>query len=518
MEQTGISKRVVALLLIGIILIAGGMRLYGLDRQSLWYDEVVEGKDFEVLLNKVLHNSEKTPDVTPPLNPFFVYIMTKSFPGSDFALRIPALIFGLISVPLLYLLGRQLFNEKVGLIASFLLAISPFHIWYSQDARMYALQWMLSLISLIYFVRALEKPDTGNLAGYFISTEAVLYTHQFGIFLVLLQGMYIMITFRTIREHFLKWIAIFISLGLLYLPWLIYSLTSLINKAAGASPKPLDIRILAYTVYSYCAGFSIGPSLNELHFDISWTVIKPYIMVIGTLMTVYCVPFVIGMFSIRKDFSKLLLLLLILTIPILGALGLVIAKPDIAYNVRYTATAFFAFLLLIAKGLDDMTRFNTKIIFKMTGVILILCMTGFSAYAYTNYHFDKRYHKHNVRATSAHIMDNKAPKDIVLCIGNPGGVFDRYTGNPSFCHTFARTIINDKEMINVAMHKLAKGRKRLWLVLMSEWAPHVGKSNYYAKKWLDENYEEIVHLRKGPLEIANMHVYCFDLTKAKTWQ
>lgn len=498
------------------MVVACGLRLYGLDRQSLWYDEVVEEMDFQILLNRVFHNYEKTPDVTPPLNPFFVYLMTKVSPGSDFALRIPSFTFSLISVPLLFLLGRRLFNESVGLIAAFLLAISPFHIWYAQDARMYALQWMLSLISLLYFIRAVEAPDKKNIIGYSITTVAALYTHQFAVFLVLLQGIYILLVYRTNWQQIFKWAVIFFLVVASYVPWLYYSLTEVAHKAPGAFHKTIDYKLLMYTIYSYCAGFSIGPSLTELHFDRSWSVIKPYFFTIGSLMTVYCVPFIVGFLSVRKNQSKFLLLCLVLTVPILGAVGLVTVKPSIAYNARYTATALFAFLLFIAAGLERLIFHNSRMIYRISAVCVLIVMTGFSVYAYSNYQFDIKYHKIDIRGAVEYLNEKKKKDDLILCTGTPGKVFNRYSGGAFCVEFFPEYAVDDKEATIALMHSKIQGKERLWLVMLNEWVPHVGKFNYFAKMWLDNNYEELKEFQKDYSELANIRIYYYDLTRKKT--
>lgn len=506
------SKYSNLLILISILILAASLRLYGLDRQSIWYDELVEEQDFQIILKNIFYkNYLKTPDIRPPLNPFFVYLATKVSPGSDFALRIPSVIFGLISVPLLFLLGKRLFNEKVGLIASFLLAISPFHIWYSQDARMYALQWMLSIISLIYFIRAVDEPCRKNFILYFISTEAALYTHQFSVFLVVLQWLYLLISLRRVKAQFLKWSGVFVLLVILYLPWLIYSLTTLMSKAPGAFLKPIDLKIFSYTIYSYCAGFSIGPSLHELHFDSSWLIIKLYLIEIGFLMFAYCSMFALGLFSLRKKFSKLLLPLLLLTVPFIGVIIIVIVKPDIAYNVRYTATALLAFLLFVAKGVDWLTCLKSRIFGRILAITAIVVMTGFSAYSYANYQFNKKYHKADFRSAAAYIIEKRMPNDAVMCLID-SGVTNRYARGSFQCEYFRVNTLDDKLKLDIAMRQIVEGRKQLWLVLANEWyIDNIGN----VKDWLDNNYEEIKYLHRGGNEIANINIYTYDLTKKK---
>jgi uncharacterized membrane protein len=512
------TRRTVLLILTGIIVIAAGLRLYGLDRQSLWYDEFAEESGFQRQFS--IKTEEVKPDTpetevlkpyTPPLNLFFIYPVTQMFPGSDFALRMVPLIFGLISVPLLFLLGKRMFNEKVGLTASFLLAISPFHIWYSQDARMYALQWMLALVSIIFFLRMLERPGRGNYIGYVISTTAGLYTHQVALFLLALQGLYVLIFHRKYKQNLFKFLGVFCVNAILYLPWIIYSLTSLSDKQAGI-PKKIGLNVILYTVYSYCAGFSIGPSLKELHLIQSMAIIKPYFHVIVPLMIVYFTLFVLGLLSSRKDRSQLLLLLLIMIMPIAGLLILNTIIPNIAYNVRYTGTALFGFLLLIAKGLEYPGCLKSKISGRIFMVSALIVITVFSAYSYSNYQFDKKYHKADLRDATNYINKEVAINDSVLCLID-AGVIDRYAKGGFRCSKFYIAKADDKESLDEMMRKVTAEKTRLWLVLSNEWYID---SIVNVKDWLDNNYKEIKYLRKELSEFTNVRVFCYDLTKKKT--
>lgn len=501
------SKRIVLPILIGVIVIATFMRLYGLDRQSLWYDEVAEETGFQrqfLIKNAVLK------PYTPPLNLFFIYPITQIFPNNDFALRMVPFTFGVISVPLFFLLGKRLFNEKIGLIASFILAISPFHIWYSQEVRMYALQWMLALISMLFFLRMLERPDKVNTTVYIMSTTAGLYTHQLAVFLIALQGLYILFLHNKNKTLLIKFLGVLSVNIILYLPWIIYSLTSFADKQAGF-PKEFELDVILYTFYSFSAGFSIGPSLSELHLSRSITAIKPYSSVIVPLTFIYSMLFMLGVWSSRKHRPQFILMMLLLIVPIAGLVILNQIMPNIAYNVRYTGMALFAYLLFITKGLDHLSNLKPRSVGNILVILSVIAIIGFSLYSYVNYQFDNRYAKPNIRGAVAYIENNRIPGDLVLCvIDNP--VFDKYSNNDRHYISFPHyTNHNDKTDVEFQLKKIVRSKKRLWLVLNTEW--YQPKLVDYAKSWLDTNFEEIKHLRKVRNEIANVRIYAYDLTR-----
>ncbi len=512
-DNSTISKRYTAILLIVIIAIAAIVRLYGLDRQSLWYDEAVEETSFE---RQFLNDDPDEPKIkllTPPLNSFFVFLMKSIYPGSDFAIRIAPFTFGLISIPLLFLLGRKMFNEKVGLIAAFLLAISPFHIWYSQDARMYSLQWMLALISLIYFLRVLDRPTIGNYAVFVISTAAGLYTHQLAFFLLVIYGLFLVFNFKKYRRHLYKFIFAFISIILLLSPWVIYSADVLMAGKAGV-PKEMNIMVIFYTFFTYCAGFSIGPSLRELHFDSSLSVIKPYFPVMVPLMILYTALFATGLWSVRKDRPKeRLMLLLVFTVPIAGLVILNKVMPNIAYNVRYTGTALFGFLLILAKGIEHLRNTGAKhsgITFTASALIVI---TAFSTYSYSNYQFNTKYHKDDIRGAATYINNQLKPEDLAMCIGH-ADIMNRYADR-FLCFGINIQSTYNKAQLDDIMPEIIKGKKRFWLVLIREWVPVYKNIGDDMRDWLDVHYKEIKELHRDTNDFAHIRIYSYDLEYKK---
>lgn len=502
-----ISNHTVPIIFI-IILISAFLRLYGLDRQSLWYDEIFEINYFQQFLKKGGYNA---PD-TPPLHPFLIHISQKLLPDTDFALRALPTTFGLISVLLMFLLGKRLFNRRTGLIASYLLAISPFHIWYSQEVRMYALQWMLALTSLIFFFRALHEPNRNNYIGYIISTILGLYTLQLTIFLLILQGIYSLLFFRYYNVKLSRWISALIIISLLYSPWIIYHFLYLTNRGASFPKEIKPLIFIPYTFFSYFAGFSIGPSLRELHLYPSFNIIIPYIHIIGPLMVTYGLVLSIGIFSLRRDTPRLIFLLLLTSIPIVGLLILIYKfVPKMSYNVRYTGIASFGFILIISKGIDFLAQREWKVNGKSISAIVLAIITGFSAYSYWNYQFNPKYHKEDVRTAASYIKENYEDADVILVITSTCALtINRYldngiqsTGYPPLLNT------NNKEEVIRELEKMANGKKRIWLVLCREW--YEKELTDWTKQWLDENYKEIETLHKDDTEIANLTISCYEL-------
>src|SRR5215831_8252289 len=129
-----------------LIAVGGFLRLYGLDFQSLWQDEGLQY--YVATQNSIGQLFRQTGSFHPPLS-FIVNHLFLLLGDSDFLLRLPSTLCGIASLPILYVLGRELTSKKAAVFAVFVLAFSPFHIWYSQEARMYSQLLFLSLVSSV---------------------------------------------------------------------------------------------------------------------------------------------------------------------------------------------------------------------------------------------------------------------------------------------------------------------------------------------------------------------------------
>lgn len=173
----------IPLLLFCIVLLGAFLRIYRLDYKSLWMDEM--GQVLTAMRGSVLEViAESSSHLSPPLD----YIILHYFlflGNTDFIVRLPAAIFGTLSIIMAYRLGKVLFGEKEGLVSALLLSVSPIAVWYSQEARMYSLFMFLSLLSLFFFITALQKKNDMWWLGFVFSTVLCLYTHYFAFFVVL---------------------------------------------------------------------------------------------------------------------------------------------------------------------------------------------------------------------------------------------------------------------------------------------------------------------------------------------
>ncbi len=172
------SPRIVALAL-GAATIAGALlRLVDLSFESLWIDEIwssylVSGSPADVIRRLIAEDNH------PPLFHLLQWPFPRVF-SIDGGLRAPSAIFGILSIPLIFAVGRRLFDERVGLVAAALLAMSPFAVHASRDARYYSLLLFLSLLATLAFLGLRSRPSRARAIVFGLALSGMLYTQYMG--------------------------------------------------------------------------------------------------------------------------------------------------------------------------------------------------------------------------------------------------------------------------------------------------------------------------------------------------
>lgn len=185
-------------LILAITLIGAFLRIYQLGTESVWLDEAITYFISSNTLSGIYEATKN--DVHPPLYYFVVHFFL--FAGkSEALLRFPSMVFGIVAIPLIYMLGARLFTIKEGLISSFLLSISLSHIYYSQEARMYSMMAFLTLGSIFFFYAAIEDKRNTFWVLFVVFTVLNIYTHYFGFFIFPVEILYFTILLFSVESR-----------------------------------------------------------------------------------------------------------------------------------------------------------------------------------------------------------------------------------------------------------------------------------------------------------------------------
>jgi 4-amino-4-deoxy-L-arabinose transferase-like glycosyltransferase len=176
-----------------IVVLAAAIRFAGLGDQSYWLDEsftvLVVDRDLSGMLDAI-------PEVesTPPLYYVLAWVWTQAFGVEEAGLRSLSAVFGTLTVPAAYLAARRLLSERAALVTALLVAVNPFLVWYSQEARAYALAILLATVSLHLAARAEQDRDPLSLAGWALAASAAVASHYFALFLVVVEAVWLLRT------------------------------------------------------------------------------------------------------------------------------------------------------------------------------------------------------------------------------------------------------------------------------------------------------------------------------------
>lgn len=267
-----------------ITLLAASIRLYISPSIALWYDEACT-----LLLSDYVSVPLRifNPDynIDPPLFLIIAWFWSgflDLFPVSpgtyvyDYLLRVPTILFSTLAVPVTYFAGKALLvsipggsdsrgaaglgqsEDRALLFASFLVAISPFQLYYAHELRSYSLFGLLGIISLWLFARALHHNRPTSWALLTFVLVLAFWNHFFAAWFVICIDVFLLITWKTSRHLYRTWAFWHVVVGLACIPPLYnaYQTSEIVSQITGQWIPPPDIKSLFITFKTFFAGYS----------------------------------------------------------------------------------------------------------------------------------------------------------------------------------------------------------------------------------------------------------------------
>jgi mannosyltransferase len=166
-------------------LVAAALRFSTLDLQSFWYDEAftpvhVLHASLAATMSSVAHHEN-----TPPLWYLLIWAWSRVFGTGMVALRFPSALAGVATVPLAWAIGGELVGagaasaRRAAGVCAVLVAVNPLFVWYSQEARAYALFVFATALALLCFLRAEREPTRRRFAAFALTGALALLSHYF---------------------------------------------------------------------------------------------------------------------------------------------------------------------------------------------------------------------------------------------------------------------------------------------------------------------------------------------------
>lgn len=339
---------------VGLVTLFGAfLRLQGLGTQSLWLDEAVSLHNALVFGEGGLRALAGA-DHIAPLHSVLIWAVVNLIGQSEVSLRLPSALFGILTIPAIFMLAKRLFGSvRTALIGATLVALSPYAIWYSQEARMYA---MFLLCACVYVVVAWpvihRSLGVHELGGLTLVTTAGLYSHHYMIMLTLAFGLFLLLRGGLTQKRAWTWFVTQAISLLLFSYWL-YLTANKLDAIAGF-PKPGVLMWVPYTLFNFVFGFSLGPSVRELREAGASAAMLNHGLVITAATAAMGLVCMAGVWrSLRSETRAAgTWLAMWLVCPMLIAL-LATLVTNIGYNSRYVIVSYPPMVLLLALGVEQ---------------------------------------------------------------------------------------------------------------------------------------------------------------------
>lgn len=217
----------------GILITGLLLRLISLN-QSLWLDEAINiqaAKSFSLV---GMLTEYAVADFHPPGWFVILWFWGKLFGYSEIVMRLPSVIFGVLTISTTYLIGKKLVSKNVGLLAALLLSINPLHIYYSQETRMYALATLAVAINILLLIKII-KGEKVNLIFLIVSNLGILLSDYIAYFIFPAQLIFLLFTKKEVVK---RWAMAFVGALILSIWWLPIFLRQLDVGATASANLP----------------------------------------------------------------------------------------------------------------------------------------------------------------------------------------------------------------------------------------------------------------------------------------
>lgn len=336
-------------MIILVLALAFGLRLVNLN-QSFWLDEAAQVIESTRPLSQQLNISS---DFHPPLYHVFLHFWLK-LGTTEVLARLPSVAFGVVSIYVLYRIGKILVGHKAALFSALLLSLSGYHIWYSQEARPYILFTLLSLVSTFFLMRK-------QWIYYTLFALLCMYTLYFAPFLFFGHLIYIFLfEKKSLRLFFCATGTVVIG----FQPWLPYFITQLHIGTGGFFAGWTDVvsQPVLKAIPLTFAKFILGKGSIDNNIL--------YLMAVLPVFVIFC--FSAGILSVNRQGKKLLVLFFI---PFASAALISLFIPVLAAQRLIFLLPFFC--LIIAAGIY---KFTTAI--KYSAIVTVFVAFTASAISY----------------------------------------------------------------------------------------------------------------------------------------
>ncbi|MCE5259577.1 MAG: glycosyltransferase family 39 protein, partial [Chloroflexi bacterium] len=492
------------------------LRVYQIGQSCFWYDEAQTLLVARLPLGQIALTAYR-----PPLYHYILHFWSMLVPSTEFWLRIPSLVFGLLALGGVALVANQLYGRKTALVAALLAAISPVMVYYSQELRMYSLMTAIFLAIYYLFNRLiLERSEHWSKWVLLWLAEVIaLYSHYFSApFLLTISALAIGACLLEQRRQTLwKWLATQAAVVVAFVPWLlvIFGGRGGISDYTAAELAPVNPVVPQVDDFlKQLAGFyTQGPQIWDQPADrilllvIAAGLALAFVLIIGEVMrkTPHTEPATPGQPASRWVNADVILILVCL-LPVLFASVLFLIKPGVV-SPRHLMMLSGPLMILLARGAGIIWKLPTLVRIKLPAwaghvlaLVFLAAVLGIEGYSQWRNMRSSESLRPNVRALAQVVAQYAGPNDLVL-MPYQDYAFDYYFGDRARVYHL-ETRVPDVDLMNWALPRMA-GAERAVLI---RWVDVYADPREYLAWFLQSNGKQVY---KG--WVADRQVTAFTL-------
>ncbi len=456
------------LTLLALLLLGAALRVYRLDHQEIWGDE---GAKIEVVNQDLAHLFWPGAEVHPRFFHSVLFVWFRLVGYQPLALRLLPALFGVLGLPLIYVLARRLLASRVaGLGAALVLALSPFHVSYSQDLTMYSLLFAMLCLSGYTLVQALRAPHAGwgAWAFYALATLLTMHTHYYAAFAVAAHGLFVLLW---ARRSLRAWVVAQLAVAAGFLPW-VWQHYHLLAGQAVDQVQDFSLANLGRILSEGALGFTVGSTFPSGAAWLGWLLVALALVVLAVLLARPATRWAGALLALWLLLPPLMVWVFDLWLQHFGERFVSISLPPLVILLGAVASpALWA-------------RRHAPRRLALAGLALLYALT--SAVALRAWYFDPAFLKSYYGAMMQLIAERAAPGDVLLLDGPQQAILYQFYAPPGLDHRFVSPdSVNSDEAAARDLPGLIAGYDRAWLVLYG--APETYDPAHRAEAWLGQN-------------------------------
>ncbi|HLG51147.1 MAG TPA: glycosyltransferase family 39 protein [Chloroflexota bacterium] len=430
---------------LAILLAAFALRVLGLADQSFWWDEAYSAMTASGSLRAIFATLARE-DFHPPLHYILLHFWMAVAGRSEFSLRFVSVAFGALTVAAAWNAACRLLGRSAAPIGALITALSPFLVYYAQEARMFAPVPFFGLLTLSFCAQAVERGTWRSWIGYIAAVTLGAYDFYYAVFMPFACGLWILAYPRgSRRANVLAWAVATAAAFLLYLPWLPVLVFRTSVWSTAFLPDNGPAKVLTWTWPELMLGL---PNLDLYH--------QPFpAILLGGSVLITLLGFVLAWRS-RQSTPGLLLAAIAFAIPFATIAAISAVKP--IFHPRYAVPVAPGLYLLLAGVLDRLQRWRAG---RLPALATLALLTVSIGYGQIHLRGDPAYQRDDYRDAIGYVQAHEAARDTIIHNAIPP--FWYYYHGPAAASYFPTGPYTEANIAN-GLDQLTRGHPRLWYI------------------------------------------------------